>query len=81
MKFKNFIYQAWKVMECYCQSWKDMEINVMFDGLVTLECQSKDNVRLRRRPVRRGVRWVGSHPLPQQTPEVHVFVDTRFITK
>ena len=51
MKFKNFIYQAWKVMECYCQSWKDMEINVMFDGLVTLECQSKDNVRLRRRPV------------------------------
>ena len=58
-----------------------MEVNVMFDGLVTLEFQSKDIVRLRRRLVRRGERWVGSHPFPQQAPEVHVFVDTRFITK
>ena len=58
-----------------------MEVNFMFDGLVTLECQSKDIVRLRRRLARRGVRWAGSHPLPQQAPEVHVFVDTRFITK
>ena len=65
-------------MECYCQSWKDMEVNVMFDGLVTVECQSKDNVRLRRRPVGRGWGWgcdgwarTSPPPLPQQAPEVH----------
>ena len=49
IKFKNFIFfsvpkKSWNLIVGPGKSWK---IKVMFGELVTVECQSKDNVRLR----------------------------------
>ena len=35
MEFKNFVFQAWKVMKFNCRSLKVMTILVLFGRLVT----------------------------------------------
>ena len=40
MKCKNFIFQAWKVMEFYYQSQKSWKIKVVFGRLVMGHCKT-----------------------------------------
>ena len=41
MKFKNFIFQAWKIMEFNCWSCKIIEIWVMCDKLDTANVKAR----------------------------------------
>ena len=41
MKFKNFIFQGWKVLEFNCRSWKVMENKAIFDRLVTADVKAR----------------------------------------
>ena len=47
MEFKNFIFQAWKVMEFYGRSRKIMKIIIIIitGRLIIARCQSKDKIK------------------------------------
>jgi len=41
-EFKNVIFQAWKVMEFYCWSWKVMEVNsLMSDTFIAADVKTR----------------------------------------